>query len=147
MFDRILVPTDGSEYAESAADTAFELADAHDATVHVISVADPGPLGDLRLPGDATSAEDAIRSRADEFASRLTERAEADGLDVTSVVRTGPPEHEILDYAAEIDADVIVMGTRGRGGVHRMALGSVTDHVIRVGEPPVLVAEREPVSE
>ncbi|ELZ22023.1 universal stress protein [Natrinema limicola] len=140
MFETILIPTDGSDHAEAAAETGIELATVHDATVHVACVADTGPLGDLRLPGDATSAEDAMRGRAQEHVDAIVDRAEAAGLEVTGTVLEGPPEDELLEYAREIDADVIVMGTRGRGGVHRLAMGSVTDHVVRFGEIPVLVA-------
>ncbi|WP_254765802.1 universal stress protein [Salinilacihabitans rarus] len=143
MFDSVLVPTDGSEHAETAADTALDLAHEHDAVVHVVSVAETGPLSNLRLPGDAASAEEAIRGRAEEFVSRIADRSEAADLDVTTAVLSGPAGTAILDYADEVDADLIVMGTRGRGGIHRMAVGSVTDHVIRFGDVRVLVDTAE----
>ena len=144
MFDTILIPTDGSEYAEAAAQKGLELAQAHSARVHVVSIADAGPLGDIRLPGDATSAEDAISGKAAEYVENIAETAAERDLEVTSAVRTGSPGEQILEAADEVDADVIVMGTRGRGGVHRMAVGSVTDHVIRFGDVPVFVADSEP---
>ena len=140
MFETILLPTDGSQHAEAAAETGLELAGVHDAAVHVVCVADTGPLSDLRLPGDAASAEDAMRQRAQESVDAIVERAEDAGLEVTGTVLEGPPEHELLEYADEVGADLVVMATRGRGGVHRMALGSVTDHVIRFGDVPVFVA-------
>lgn len=139
MFDVIVIPTDGSDHAEAAAETGIELARVHDAAVHVVCVADVGPLSDVRLPGDAASAKDAIRTRAEEYASRLADRAADAGLAVTTAVPSGPPETEILDYADEVDADLIVMGTRGRGGVKRATLGSVSDHVIRFGDVEVLI--------
>ncbi|SDJ39796.1 universal stress protein [Natronorubrum texcoconense] len=140
MFETILLPTDGSQHAEAAAETGLELAGVHDAAVHVVCVADTGPLSDLRLPGDAASAEDAMRQRAQESVDAIVERAENAGLEVIGVVLEGPPEHELLEYADEAGVDLVVMATRGRGGVHRMALGSVSDHVIRFGDVPVLVA-------
>ncbi|MHC3438035.1 universal stress protein [Natrialbaceae archaeon A-gly3] len=143
MYDDIVVPTDGSDYAESAAETAFELADTHDATVHVVCVVDPGPLGKLRLPGDAASAEEAIRTKAQQFVERLEDRATDLGLTVEAATPSGPPGEEILEYAEDIEADLIVMGTRGRGGVHRMAVGSVADYVIRFGDVQVLIAETD----
>ncbi|ELY47538.1 universal stress protein [Natronorubrum sulfidifaciens] len=143
MFETILIPTDGSDHAEAAAETAIELATIHDAAVHVVCVADTGPLGDLRLPGDAASAEEAMRGRAQAHVDSIVERADAAGLDVTGTVLEGPPEHELLEYADEVGVDLVVMATRGRGGVQRMALGSVTDHVIRFGEIPVFVANAD----
>lgn len=139
MYETVLVPTDGSDYAMAAAETGIELARAHDATLHVISVADTGLLGGVRLPGDVSSASEAFTERAREFIDDVA--AMATDLDVRTEVISGVPGAEILEYAAEVDADVIVMGTRGRGGVHRMAVGSVTDHVIRFGDVQVLVAK------
>ncbi|WP_290819221.1 universal stress protein [Halovivax sp.] len=143
MFDRILVPTDGSEHAEAAADDAIELAADQGATMHVLSIADPGPLGDLKLPGDAARPSEALTERAEEFVVGIVDRAEAAGVDVEGTVRSGPPGEAILEYAREIDADLIVMGSRGRGGLHRMAVGSVADHVIRVGDCRVLVVDTD----
>lgn len=143
MYDDIVVPIDGSEHAESAAGTAFDLADHHDATVHVVCVIDPGPLGNLRLPGDAASAEEAIRTKATQFVRQPKERATERGLEVETATPSGPPGEEILEYAEDVDADLIVMGTRGRGGVHRMAVGSVADYVIRFGDVQVLIAETD----
>lgn len=140
MFETILLPTDGSEHADAAAETGLELAKIHDAAVHVVCVADTGPLSDLRLPGDAASAEDALREQAQAYVDAIVERAEAAGIEVTGTVLEGPPAHELLEYADDVDADLVVMATRGRGGVHRMALGSVTDHVVRFGDVPVFVA-------
>ena len=141
MYERVLVPTDGSEYAEEAADTGFELAGALNASVFIISVIEPGPLGDVRLPGDAGSAREVFEDRANTFVERVADRARERDLPVSTVVRQGVPVTEILAYADEIDADLIVIGTRGRGGVSRMMLGSVADRVIRYGDVDVLVVE------
>ena len=143
MYDVILIPTDGSEYAEAAAETGLELAGVHDAAVHVVCVVETGPLGGLRLPGDAGSAKEVIHERADTFVSRIAERANAAGLEVTTATPSGPPGSEILEYADDVDADLVVMATRGRGGIHRAALGSVADHVIRFGDVQVLVTKDE----
>lgn len=140
MYDLILLPTDGSEYAEAAAETGIELAEIHGAAVHVVCVADPGPLGDLRLPGDAADPGEVLRDRAREYVERIAERARGRGLEVTTSVRTGPPGSGILDCVDEEGADLVVMGTRGRGGIRRAVLGSVTDHVIRFGDVQVLTA-------
>lgn len=143
MFDLIVVPTDGSEHAAAAADDATALAATHDADLHVLSVADPGPFGGVRLPGADRSAESAFRERAETVVERVAERAAASGIDPTTAVAVGPPPDEILDYADAVGADLLVMGSRGRGGLERVALGSVTDRVIRLGEVRVLVVDAE----
>lgn len=139
MYERILIPTDGSEYADAAAETGFDLAETMDADVFVISVVETGPLGSLRLPNDPRSAEEALTERARAFVSQLAERASDRGIDVTTEIRQGIPVDEILNYTDEISVDLVVMGTRGRGGIDRMVLGSVADGVTRYSERDVLV--------
>lgn len=139
MYETIVIPTDGSEYAERAARRGFELARTHGSAVHVICAADTGPLSDVRLPGDHASAEEAITEKATEFVERAAALAAEYDLEVTTTVVDGPAKNEIVDYADDVGADLIVMGTRGRGGVERLMLGSVAEHVVRVSEVDVLV--------
>lgn len=141
MYDRILVPTDGSDQAGAAVDTAFELCSQFGADIYLITVVDAGPLGSIRLPGDATSATEALSAQAEETLADLHDRAETYGIDIETVVRTGTPVREILDYADAIDADLIVIGSRGRGGIDRMLLGSVAEGVTRVGDIDTLIVD------
>ncbi|OVE83283.1 universal stress protein [Natronolimnobius baerhuensis] len=139
MYDRILVPTDGSSHAEQATDRALELAASVDASVYGICVVETGPFGSVTLPGENESAASVLGERAREYVDRIDARGEAKDVPVTTDVIEGIPVREILEYADEIDADVIVMGTRGRGGISRMMLGSVTDGVTRHTARDVLV--------
>lgn len=139
MYERILVPTDGSEYAETAAETAFELAVALEAAVTVICVIEAGPLGSVTLPGEEASATEILTERATTFVTRVAERGHAKGVDVSTDVCNGLPVEEILAYAEETNADLIVLGSRGRGGVSKLLLGSVTDGVTRRSDRDVLV--------
>lgn len=143
MYERILIPTDGSDHANAAAERAFTLAEALNAEVFVLSVVDTGLLGSIRLPGDPASAEEAFTEQARTFVSRLHDQARERGLEVTSEIRHGLAVQEILDYTDAVDADVIVMGTRGRGGFDQMVLGSVTEGVTRYGEVDVLVVDTD----
>lgn len=134
MIRTIVIATDGSSSVQRAISVALDLADRFDAGVYVLFVVDDG---------DVAGAPTAIRR---DFRQALVERGEAaissvqaeTDRDVTSVVRSGRPAHEISRYAVEVDADVVVMGTRGRHGEHRYLLGSVTEHVIRSCPVPVL---------
>lgn len=123
MFDRILVPTDGSGPANAALEYAGEIAAAEDVTVHVLHVIDPD--------ADPAEVETPLES------SR--EWAGDAGAPVIDEIHTGEPQDAILEYAATRDVDAIVMGTRGRSGVGRLLLGSVTEAVVRDAEVPVLV--------
>ena len=138
MFDTVVIPVDGSEHADRAATRGFEIASAHGSGVHLVCVADTGPLGDYRLPGETESATDAITGQAASIVESVAERA-PDGLDVTTATPTGSAKSGVVDYAESVDADLIVMGSRGRGGIERLMLGSVAEHVIRVSDIDVLV--------
>jgi nucleotide-binding universal stress UspA family protein len=138
MFETIVIPVDGSEYADSAAQRGFEIAAEHGSTVHVVCVADTGPLEDYRLPGQRETASDAISARAVSIVDAVEQRA-PETVTVTTAIPTGPAKSEIPAYAESVGADLIVMGSRGRGGVERLMLGSVAEHVIRVSDVDVLV--------
>ena len=140
MYDRILVPTDGSPYAEAAAETALSLAATTGATVHALCVVETGPLGSVDLPGDTASADEVLGERGRTYVDRIAARGDERDVAVDTEVRQGIPVQEILAYADEVDADVIVMGSRGRGGIGRMLLGSVTEGVTRHSDRDVLVA-------
>lgn len=133
----LLIPTDGSEPAEAAADRGFALAAQLDAAVHVVSVADTSRVSSAGT-GDATRLRGRLRERTTARAEALAQQAQIEGLEVTTATREGVPAAEITDYAAEADVDAVVMGTAGRGGVSRMVAGSVTDKVIRTAPVPVL---------
>lgn len=125
MFDRVLVPTDGSGPANAALEYAAEIAAREDLTVYVLHVVDP----DDDPP--AATVEDLLeagRSWAGEA-----------NTPIIDAVRTGRPREAILEFATDRDVDAIVMGTRGRRGIGRLLLGSVTEAVVRDADVPVLV--------
>lgn len=138
MFETIIIPVDGSDHAERAAQRGFEIAEAHDSSVHIICVADTGPLDGLQLPGERASANNAITAQADSIVEALEAQA-PETVPVTTAIPIGSAKSQIVEYADSVDADLIVMGSRGRDGVERLMLGSVTEHVVRVSDIDVLV--------
>ncbi|WP_135823808.1 universal stress protein [Halorussus ruber] len=128
MYDQILIPTDGSRSAEAAARHGHVIAEAFDASVHLISVTDDTERTD-RLA--KAQAQDAIATL-----EKLIEQ-ESD-LSCSSAIVKGSPYEAILSYASENDIDLVVMGTHGRRGLSRALLGSVTERVIRSSNGPVL---------
>lgn len=125
----IVFPTDGSAWAESAfAQAAFYAAN-HNARLHVLTVA-PGRAAEAPVTNAGSAA----------FRERLREAsADAVGLDAVQVRIAAPsPEEGILDYAERVDADLVVMGTKGRDGLDHLVLGSVAEAVVRRAPCPVL---------
>ncbi|ELY60672.1 universal stress protein [Natronolimnohabitans innermongolicus] len=136
FIEAILIPTDGSDGALAGAKRGIALASRIDADVHVVSVVESqvreGEFDDLEFPPLEERAEDAVEEIA-----RLAADHD-DELDVTTTIRTGTPFQSIREYASRREIDVIVMGTKGRTGLDRVLLGSVTENVLRTARTPVL---------
>lgn len=132
----ILAPTDFSPIAEQAVDYAFELADALGATVHVLHVyAIPAFPDSMALTPNVI--DDVARAAADSLKASANKRQGSPRLG-RSILHMGDPRDVVARIAAELPADMIVMGTHGRRGVKRMVLGSVTEGVLRSVRCPVL---------
>ncbi|ADE04963.1 universal stress protein [Haloferax volcanii] len=141
MYDRILVPVDGSGPADEALDRALDLAAATDATLYALYVVDERALHATQL--DAGGLVRAYEAEGERIVSEAVEAAEADGTEVVTAVEHGSPHRAILRYAEEVDADLIVMGTHGRRSIERYLLGSVTERVLRLVDVPVLSVRSE----
>jgi len=155
MYDKILVPTDGSDVAEKAVSHAIELATHHDAAVHTLYVVDTDSMS-LSLGAEQVDRiqqgryheMDEVRERAERATGYVADRAREQGLEAVEHVSAGRPHKLIASYATNNDIDLVVMGSHGRGGVTRMLLGSVAERTLRTTTRPVLVVDaREKDSE
>lgn len=133
--DHILFPTDFSESADAVIQHAAFLAQAYQATLHILHVYD-----ESRGTGVEVELEDHVQKRA----RSLREISENAGVQVTVAVRPGDAAApEIVRYAADEHIDLIVIGTHGRRGVRRMFMGSVTEEVVRTAPCAVYTVRRE----
>jgi nucleotide-binding universal stress UspA family protein len=153
MSDIVVVCTDGSDLADRAAHAG--LARLHEgAEVIVVSVVaenDPTLVLGAGMAGGTETPEEYERLNAARHAEGIAavERL-AGGMSVKSVRRevlVGDAGAAVCDYAAEVGAAVIVLGTRGRGGFKRALLGSVSDYVVRNAPCSVLVTNANADSE
>ena len=144
---KILLATDGSEEAASAARTAADLAQKTGSELHVVLVElsmahvgmGPPEIADIPAPKQEELDEESQR-----LLDAQVRQIKADGGTVTQVhLRVGRPDVEIVALAEEIDAGLIVMGSRGLGGIRRALMGSVSDSVVRHAHCPVLVVRAE----
>lgn len=143
MYETILVPTDGSGHAARAFDHALSLAATTDATIHLLYVVDVRTVGGLTADMDPSRILDSLEKRGERAMSELKSRADARGVPVETAIRNGIPSETILEYADDVGADLLVMGTEGRTGVERLLLGSVTERVVRSADLPVLTVRAE----
>jgi nucleotide-binding universal stress UspA family protein len=139
MYDRVLVPTDGSDALDDALDHGLDLARRHDAEVHAVYVVDQRQY--LGAPEDVRAdIEGTLRHEGEAALATVEERALEHDIDVVPAIREGIPYKEVLEHAGESDADVIVIGTHGKTGRDRIAtLGSVTERIVKHADVPVFV--------
>ncbi len=133
MYERILVPTDGSDGSAHVALQAIDLAEQYDAEIHSLSVVS----GDLLSRIERKSHDD-LEEQAQAAIERVQSMGHAHGVDAVTELREGDPAQTILDYAEEIDTDLIVAGTHGRSGVERRLIGSVAERLVRHADWPVM---------
>ena len=96
--------------------------------------------GSLLLPGGRFRVRvDQVRERREQLAQELVERGRQTGVSVSFLIWTGDPGDMIVEAAEAEHADMILVGSHGRGAVGRLFLGSVSEHVVRNAPCPVLV--------
>jgi nucleotide-binding universal stress UspA family protein len=138
---KMLLATDGSEEAELAARAAIELAEGTGSELHVVYVE---PLPDFMKNGDGTPGYDRelyemIEERARETLRKLTWRVKVAGGTVAEAhLRMGGVAEEVVGLADELEAGLIVVGSRGLGSIRRTLAGSVSESVFRHAHCPVM---------
>ena len=130
----ILVPTDFGEASDAALRYATQLALALGARLDLLHV--PGKTGEhFEANFPHGQFETATRERLSSFVTK----EELERLRPEYIMRVGAPAEEIVRYADLYDADLIIMGTHGRGGIAHALMGSVAEQVVRAAPCPVLL--------
>ena len=139
MFHRIVVPTDFSECADEAWRLAKQMTAEGGGELVLTHVLTEVPrYGEGLFVIDLQRLEAEARAWAQGTLDDRVAKARAEGRAARSALRAGVPHHEIVALARDEHADLIVIGTHGRGGMSRLLLGSVADRVVRLAPCPVL---------
>ncbi|MBQ2612842.1 MAG: universal stress protein [Methanobrevibacter sp.] len=138
MYKRILVPTDGSEFARKAELHALFLAKVSGAEIIALSVSENQFITGISVTDEVEQLNLILKDRCEEDLKEFEEMNE-DGVKISSIIREGSPANVILDVAVEEDIDLIVIGSSGKSGFDRFILGSVSDKVVNAAKCPVLV--------
>ena len=140
---RILLAVDGSKEASAAARVGVELAKSTGSELHLTfgmstepEAPYPHPLAGERWSYSLERAEQEARTFIEDQAKRL---GDEEGVTTRAHFRLGRPDHEIVRLAEELDAGLIVMGSRGLGGMRRALMGSVSSSVVRHAHSSVLI--------
>ena len=142
---KVLLATDGSGEAEVAALMAIDLTDSTGSELHVVHV---GRLPNFLTNGPGTIGYDSrlyesLEEESREVLRKLIWRVKVAGGTVDGAhLRVGGAAEEIVDLAEELGAGLIVLGSRGRSGIRRALMGSVSDSVARHAHCPVMIARR-----
>jgi len=153
---KVLLATDGSEEASSATEAAVEIAQKTGSELHVVHVYGVAPIYPLYSPettdpGGAELEDPVLEEeleglserRAQEVLDAAVEKVQSAGATVAQAhLREGGVPHEIVALAEDLGVGLVVVGSRGRGGIRRALMGSVSDAVVRHAHCPVLVVRR-----
>jgi len=149
MFTNILVATDLSETSGRALAVAVQLARDHGAALRILHVvhdvaSEPWAIEAAGVDFGALTAE--VRDRAERDLAACVARINPAPERMTAEVLVGRPAAEIIRRAADLHADLVVVGSHGRGPLGRVFLGSVADRVLRESGCPVLVVRPAPAA-
>ena len=144
MYNKILVPLDGSQLSECSLSHMKTIAKGCQVPeVVLLRVAEPltayelGPLMDVG--GEAViKLENERKTEATDYISKTIQLLNKEGVPAKGDIVLGRADEAILDYAEKNKIDLIIMSTHGRSGVTRWAFGSVADRVVRHSKVPVL---------
>lgn len=143
---KVLVPIDFSDYSKSALKYAVSFCKHFNADIILIYVIEPViyppdfSMGQIAIPSVNTEWDERAKEELDKLAkSDITK-----GAHVKTIIKTGKPFIEIIETAAELDVDLIIIATHGHSGVEHILFGSTAEKVVRKAPCPVLTL-REPV--
>src|SRR5215207_789435 len=154
---RILLATDGSEDAAHATEAAVELSKTTGSQLHVVYVGEdaysralvyPDAADPQRVEQEDPALIEKLGQQFEQMARRVldaeVEKVQAAGGTVAQAhLRMGTPAAEIVDLAEELGVGLVVVSSRGLGGIRRALMGSVSESVVRHAHCPVLVVRKE----
>lgn len=155
MFQKILIPLDGSEHSSRALDVGIQIAKrfegkitlihVYSVTLHPFLAPEPTtltpPAVPIMTPMETSEIAEAARKAGTQVLTKGEEKTRAEGVQVETLLREGHVVQEIVSVASEGKFDLIVMGARGVGKLKEILLGSVSDGVLRNAHCPVLVVK------
>lgn len=141
MYDKIVLPTDGSGYAEQVADRVTKLI-SDDGEIIVVSVAGKLTSSAFQSRKNVKKVNAGLKKEAEDAVEHMVSILD-DNLNVKKVVKTGFPAEEINDLAEKENADLIVISASGKSGLHKFIIGSVAEEVLKNSNIDVLLVHNK----
>lgn len=139
--NKILIPTDGSDYSVHAAEYGLSFAKQYNAQITIVYVIDEVVIDRFTHVAEREDIEKELKRDGERYVNFLLGLAEKEGVKADSMIVKGRPFEQIVHLANGSKIDLIVMGTYGRRGADRILLGSVSERVIEYAHCPVLVVK------
>lgn len=131
MFETILVPTDGSKFAQKAEDMAISIANKYDAKIVGVYVIDDK----LIYPYEV------LEDEGKSILKNLSDKAKQKGVIVDEILVFGSPIKDLVTIIRRMDPDIVVIGTHGKKGLEKLLMGSVAENILKTVEKPVLLVK------
>ncbi|MFH0846469.1 MAG: universal stress protein [Chloroflexota bacterium] len=139
LYEKILVPLDGSNLAECVLEHVREIATRCSAEVDLLFVVESISGSAGVTYAKAVEGQEKVKTWGKNYLDKVEQNLEREGVDAKSVVLERSPAEVIVDYARKNKVDLIIMSTHGRSGAARWAMGSVADKVLRSATVPVFI--------
>ena len=137
MYNKIILPTDGSTYADQAVERATKLV-ADDGEIIVLSVAGKLTSSAFQSRKNVKKVNEGMKKEAKEAVEKMAAKFD-DNLNVRKMVKTGFPAETINEVAEKEGADLIVITSSGKSGIHKFIIGSVAEKVLKTSDIDVLL--------
>lgn len=146
MFERILVPLDGSENAEKVIPVVIAEAQIHKAVVVLLRVIAPLRQSLMTSPNFIAQLQEDLDQFARDYLDEIAEKIRAEGLEVEIIITHGQPAQQIYEIAQNKSCDLIIIGSHGETGNPRWRTGNVTNKILRTQSsiPNLLVTTQFP---
>jgi nucleotide-binding universal stress UspA family protein len=131
MFERVMVPTDGSEFAARSEDIAIEIAKKFNSTLVVVHVIDDKLIYPFEV----------LEDEGKSILKKVREKAEKKELTIEEVLLVGSPTHDMEKIVKKTESDLVVIGTHGKTGFEKLILGSVAESALKTVKAPVLLVK------
>ena len=131
MFERIMIPTDGSKFAARSEDIAMEIAKKFNSTVVAVHIIDEKLIYPFEV----------LEDEGKSILKKVRERAEKENLAIEDVLIVGNPVHDMAKIVKKTRSDLVVIGTHGKTGLEKLILGSVAENALKTVRVPLLLVK------
>ncbi len=131
LFERIMIPTDGSKFAARSEDVAMEIAKKFNSTVIAVHIIDEKLIYPFEV----------LEDEGKSILKKVRDRAEKEDLAIEDVLIVGSPIHDMAKIVKKTKSDLVVIGTHGKTGLEKLILGSVAENALKTVQVPLLLVK------